>query len=511
MEKKKTFYITTPIYYPSGNLHIGHAYTTTLTDVLNRYKKEAGYETFFLTGSDEHGQKIEKKAQEAGLEPKVFLDEKVAAFKDLWKKLHVDYSKFIRTTDDYHVDAVQKIFTHLLEKGYIYEGLYEGLYCITCEEFLGPEQIDDQGLCVVSHDKPQVVKEETYFLKVSQFQDFLTELLNSDFLEPQARRYELLKNFVEPGVKDLSITRISFKWGIPVKENPKHVIYVWLDALTNYITALGYEQADDGLFKKFWADDTEIVQFLGKEITRFHAIYWPVILKMLGLRMPNRLVSHGWILNKDTKMSKSLGNVINPLDFIDEFGADGLRFYLSYELPTDKDGNFTRELFIESYNAHLANNLGNLTSRVNNMITTYFDGDLGDERIDDQTIEPIRQAMIKNYQQNMDAYNISAAIRNVLDFSSEMNKYIEVKEPWNLKKADKTSELKQVLVTLQKAITTINYLMKPILVETYNDMIEQTGVDQPESLNYEKIATFKDIKFKKLAAKKVLFQRIKKD
>jgi len=506
---KKTFYITTPIYYPSGNLHVGHAYTTTLADILNRYKKEDGYETFFLTGSDEHGQKIERKAKDANLEPKEYLDQQVALFKELWKKLQIDYSKFIRTIDPSHEKTVQKIFSFLLEKGYLYQGEYEGLYCVTCEEFLGPDQIDEAGLCVVSHDKPQVVKEPTYFLKVSAFNNFVEKFLATDILQPASRRHELFKNFVEPGLKDLSVTRVSFKWGIPVLENPDHVIYVWLDALTNYLSALGYLQKDDANFEKFWSKDTEIVQLLGKEITRFHAIYWPIMLEMLNLRLPDHLISHGWILNKDTKMSKSLGNVINPLEFIDEFGADGLRFYLSYELPTDKDGNFSRELFIESYNAHLANNIGNLTSRVNNMITTYFDGYLGTELEDDQEIEVLRQKTVQDYRQKMDLYDISNAIRTVLDFSNAMNKYIEVQEPWNLNKNQETEKLKQVLWTLQKAITTINYLMKPILVETYPEMMEQTGLKNLEQLNYDQIEKFTNLEFKKLGIKKVLFKRIK--
>jgi len=506
---KKTFYITTPIYYPSGNLHVGHAYTTTLADILTRYKKEQGYETYFLTGSDEHGQKIEQKAKEAGLSPMEYLDEKVAAFQALWSELHIDYSKFLRTTDDSHVQSVQRIFTKLLNKGYIYEGKYSGLYCVTCEEFLDPDQIDENGLCKVSGDKPQLVEEDTYFLKVSEFQRFLEKFLHTDTLIPVARRNEIYKNFVEPGVKDLSVTRVSFQWGIPIQENPKHVIYVWLDALTNYITALGYDSADDELFEKFWSEDTEIVQLIGKEIGRFFAIYWPTILQMLELRLPSKIISHGWILNRDTKMSKSIGNVINPLDYIHEFGADALRFYLAYELPMDRDGNFTRELFIECYNAHLANNIGNLTSRVNNMITTYFGGDLGTERISDQVIEAERLAMIDQYEKLMDAYDVSGALHEVVAFSSLMNKYIETKEPWVMNKEGRTEELKQVMVTLQNAITTINYLMKPVLVETYPAMMEQTGYANLDDLDFEALRKIEKAKFVPLGAKKILFQRIK--
>ncbi|ATG97721.1 methionine--tRNA ligase [Mesoplasma lactucae] len=511
MNNKKTFYVTTPIYYPSGELHIGHAYTTTLADILNRYKKNDGYETFFLTGSDEHGEKIEIKSAEMGLPPLQFLEEKVNKFKELWKALGIHYSKFIRTTDKYHEDAVKRIFTKLLEQGDIYKGFYEGKYCISCEEFLTTEQIDENGFCKISHTLPTDVKEETYFLKTSAYQEFITDLLNSNFIIPDYRKNEMLKNFVEPGLKDLSVTRISFKWGIPITEDPKHVIYVWLDALTNYITALGYMQKNHELFDKFWSEDTEIVQLVGKEITRFHSIYWPIILKMLDLRIPNKLVSHGWILSNNDKMSKSLGNVVNPMDYIEEFGADGLRFYIANELPIDKDGNFSREMFIESYNAYLANNIGNLISRVNNMITKYFDGHLGDDlSVSDEFIDSKISQLIDDYKANMDKYDIYTATRKIVEFSAICNKYIEDKEPWNLDKENKTEELRTVLMSLQKAITVISFLLKPILVFTYDDMIEQTGIKDPENLTYGALKTFDNLSFNKLGDKKVLFQRIKK-
>lgn len=504
----KTFYITTPIYYPSGNLHIGHAYTTVLADILTRYKKMQGYETFFLTGSDEHGQKIEKKAQEANLSPIEFLNPMIDHFKELWTKLGINYDKFIRTTDDYHEQTVQKIFTKLLDSGHIYQGNYEGLYCVSCEEFLTADQIDENGMCKISNTLPELVKENTYFLKTSAFEQFVQELMGTDFLLPAYRRNEMLKNFIEPGLKDLSVTRISFKWGIPINEDPKHVIYVWLDALSNYITGLGYLQNDDSLFKKFWAEDTEIVQLAGKEIIRFHAIYWPIILKALNLRMPNHLLGHGWILHKDTKMSKSLGNMIDPLVLIDQFGADGLRFYLANELPMDKDGSFTMELFKESFNSHLANNIGNLISRVNNMITKYCDGMVKDIQNVDQWLIDLANQSIKQYIKCMDQYQISDAIKAVLELSANANKYIEDQMPWNLDKEGDVEQLEVVMSTLQRVIAIVSFLLKPILVMTSDDMLEQCGLSG-EPLNFENIQTFKGIFPQKLGTKKILFQRIK--
>ncbi|ATZ17642.1 methionine--tRNA ligase [Mesoplasma melaleucae] len=506
----KKFYVTTPIYYPSGNLHIGHAYTTTLADILKRYKDMQGYETYFSTGSDEHGQKIEQKAKEAGLSPMDYLADKVESFKELWKHLKIDYTKFIRTTDKYHEETVQKIFSILLEKGFIYQGNYEGLYCVSCEEFLNADQIDENNMCKISNTKLELVKEETYFLKTSLFQEFMEkDVLGSEFLIPAYRRNEMLNSFVKPELKDLSVTRTSFSWGIPIKENPKHVVYVWLDALTNYITALGYLQDDHTNFDKFWADEeVEILQLAGKEIIRFHSIYWPIILKALDLRQPTHLLGHGWILSKDTKMSKSLGNVVDPIDIINQHGADALRFYIGYELPTEKDGNFTDELFIESFNAHLANNIGNLISRTNQMITKYFEGYVNLEDVEyDQELIKQGQETIKAYTANMDEYKISDAIRNVLDLGNACNKYIEEKAPWNLAKEENFEELKNVIATLQRTISIIVFLMKPILVENYDNMIEQIGLKN-QKLTFEKLLNWKEISFEKLGDKKIIFKRV---
>ncbi|WP_269798737.1 methionine--tRNA ligase [Entomoplasma freundtii] len=504
----KKFYVTTPIYYPSGQLHLGHAYTTTLADIMKRYKQRQGYEVFFLTGSDEHGQKIAKKAAEFKMSPKAYLDERVDQFKDLWKKLHIDYDYFIRTTDENHVQAVQKIFEALETKGLIYKGHYEGLYCVSCEEFLTPEQIDETGCCKISQNKPEKLTEETYFLKVSAFQDFIEDLLKTDFLKPDYRRSEMLKNFVEPGLKDLSITRTSFDWGIPIIGDEKHVVYVWLDALSNYLTALGYFQTDKTQFEKFWAEDTEILQFVGKEIIRFHSIYWPVLLKSLDLRLPNTLLAHGWIMNKNTKMSKSLGNVIDPLVLINEFGADALRFYLAHDLPTERDGNFSGPLFIESFNVNLANNVGNLISRVNKMITQYSNGKLLNLKNVDLEMIDLGHQTIDKYQKLMDNYQISEAINVVLDLGVALNKYIENEEPWVLDRDGYQEELEKVLVTLQRNLIIMTYLLEPVLVETTPEMFKQLGADKIV-WDPEKLKTFSHLHLDKLPERKILFKRIK--
>ncbi|PPE04824.1 methionyl-tRNA synthetase [Entomoplasma ellychniae] len=507
----KKFYITTPIYYPSGNLHIGHAYTTTLADILKRYKKLDGYETYFLTGSDEHGQKIEQKAEEENLTPMEYLKDKVESFKTLWNLLYIDYDKFIRTTDVYHKETVKKIFTKLLEEGYIYEGKYEGFYCVSCEEFLNFDQITEDNRCKISNNAVAVVQEDTYFLQLSKFQNFIeNDVLASDFLIPAYRRNEMINSFVKPELKDLSVTRTSFSWGIPINENPKHVVYVWIDALTNYITALGYLQENDNNFKKYWEDkDTEILHLAGKEIIRFHSIYWPAILKGLNLRQPNHLLGHGWILSGGTKMSKSIGNVVDPIEIIQKYGADGFRFYIAYELPTEKDGNFTEDLFVESYNAHLANNVGNLISRTNQMITKYFEGKLNHSVIKmNSVVEQEVISTINNYKKLMDEYKISEATRVVLDLGKTLNKYIEEQTPWTLAKEERFEELEKVLITLQKAIVVVILLLKPILVENSDKMFNDMGVSnkQIEIINFDNIL---EIKFKKIESKQILFNRIK--
>ena len=504
---KKAFFVSTPIYYPSGKLHIGHTYTTTLSDVVARYKKENGYDVFFLTGSDEHGQKIEQKAIEAGVTPKVYVDKIVTTFKELWTNLDIDYDRFIRTTDSDHYAAVQKLFSQLLEQNLIYPAKYKGKYCVSCEEFLTSEQMDENFTHVVCHQPAIDFEEETYMLKVSEFRDYLVELFKNDFLVPEARKKEMLNNFINNNLEDLSVTRVSFDWGVKVLENPKHVIYVWLDALSNYITALGWGSADTAQLEKFWTNG-EVLQFVGKEITRFHSIYWPVMLKALGLKAPDKLLSHGWILSKDTKMSKSLGNVIDPVEIINTYGSDALRFYIANNLPIDKDGNFTDELFIEAFNVNLANNVGNLISRVSNMIIKYFDGQL--PKVDTNqfaTLIAAGEQSIVDYQTAMDAYNICEATQVALKLGNDCNKFIEEAKPWALEKEGKLDELAQVLSVLQKNIMIIAYLLKPILVKNYSKMVSQMGV-APEAVNWESLKTH-NFNYQKITTKEVLFERIK--
>ncbi|QEH62398.1 methionyl-tRNA synthetase [Spiroplasma chinense] len=505
---KKSFFVSTPIYYPSGKLHIGHTYTTTLADVMARYKKENGYDVFFLTGSDEHGQKIEQKANEANLTPKEYVDGIVESFKDLWTKLHIDFDRFIRTTDEDHMKAVQKIFSLLLEKELIYPSEYKGKYCVSCEEFLTYEQMDENFVHNVCKNVAKDFQEETYMLKVSAFKDFLVDLFKTNFLEPEARKKEMLNNFINNDLEDLSVTRVSFKWGIPVIENSNHVIYVWIDALSNYITALGWGSEDDSLLKKFWSKDSEVLQFVGKEITRFHSIYWPVILKSLDLKMPDKLLSHGWILSGGNKMSKSLGNVVDPIELIEKYSSDAVRFYVANNLPTDKDGNLTEELFVESFNTNLANNVGNLISRVSNMIIKYFDGKLNKVDLDlNRPLVKLGLETIDEYKKQMDVYNISEATQTVLKLGQECNKFIEDTKPWALEKEGKLEELNLVLSILQKNIIIISFLLKPILTENYSKMIGQMGLENNE-INFENISE-NNFDYKQITNKLVLFERIK--
>ncbi|AGM25761.1 methionyl-tRNA synthetase [Spiroplasma syrphidicola EA-1] len=509
---EKLFYVTTPIYYPSAHLHIGHSYTTVLADIINRYKKLDGYETFFLTGSDEHGEKIEKKAKADGITPYEFTTKIIANFKHLWEKLGVEYNKFIRTTDYDHEKAVQKIFSKLYKKGDIYKGHYEGIYCVSCEEFLTESQLNSENSqCLVCQNVPKKVQEETYFFKVSKYSDFLVNYYNSHqgFIEPEATKNEMLNNFIYPGLTDLSVTRTSFSWGIPTIEDSKHIVYVWIDALSNYLTALGYLSEDETLFNKFWNNDNvEILQIIGKEIARFHTIYWPSMLESLGLRQPDKILSHGWILFKDAKMSKSLGNVIDPLVLIDKFGRDVLRFYLGFEIPTDNDGKFSYDLYLESYNTNLANNIGNLSSRVTNMIEKYFDGHLpAVENLDNALIHEIK-ITVTNFKFYMDKYNVSRAIGKVLLLCQNANRFIEFSKPWELAKNGQQAELQAALYSLAYAIVVSAFLLQPILIDTSQKIANQFGIDLA-TLSFDNINDLKNIHFnKKITKGEILFQRL---
>ena len=372
-DKKNTFYLTTPIYYPSGNLHIGHAYTTVAGDAMARYKRMRGFDVMYLTGTDEHGQKIQEKAEEKGVTPKQYVDEMVAGIKDLWSKLDISYDDFIRTTDERHTVVVAKIFEQLLAQGDIYLGEYEGWYCTPCESYFTELQLTEEGNCPDCGRPVQKVKEESYFFKVSKYADRLLQYYeeNPGFIQPESRKNEMINNFIKPGLEDLAVSRTTFDWGIKIPSNPKHVIYVWIDALTNYITALGYGSEDESKYQKYWPADVHLV---GKEIVRFHTIYWPIMLMALDLPLPKKVFAHGWLLMKDGKMSKSKGNVVDPVTLIDRYGLDSLRYYLLREVPFGSDGVFTPESFVERLNFDLANDLGNLLNRTVAMINKYFDG-----------------------------------------------------------------------------------------------------------------------------------------
>jgi len=387
--EKKTYYITTPIYYPSAKLHIGNTYTTVAADTMARFKRLTGYDVMFLTGTDEHGQKIQRLAEEKGITPKAYVDEIVAGIKDLWKMMNISYDKFIRTTDNYHVEAVQKIFKQLYDHGDIYKGEYEGRYCTPCESFWTETQLVD-GKCPDCGRPVEKAKEEAYFFKMSKYAPKLIEYIEShpDFIQPESRKNEMLNNFLKPGLQDLCISRTSFNWGIPVTFDEKHVIYVWIDALANYITALGYNGENEDILKKYWPADVHLV---GKDILRFHTIYWPIMLMALGMPLPKQVFGHGWLLVDGGKMSKSKGNVVDPVVLINHFGEDPVRYYLLREIPFGSDGMFNNELFIKKINSDLANDLGNLVSRTAAMIEKYFDGVMPaptcKEDIDNELIE----------------------------------------------------------------------------------------------------------------------------
>ena len=489
----KKFYITTPIYYPSGDLHIGHAYTTTLADTIRRYKNKQGYETYFLTGSDEHGQKIQEKAQEAKMDTIKFLDEKVENFKNLWKQLDISYDQFIRTTDANHEASVQKIFSQLLKEEKIYKGHYDGLYCVPCESNWQLSQIEKKDNVYVCPDcnRPlKTIKEESYFLKLSGQEDFIKGIFKNDFLIPSRNVSELLSKFVDPGLQDLSVSRTTFDWGVKVQEDPKHVVYVWVDALPNYITALGYGQSDTTLFDKFWNDETEILHLVGKEIVRFHAIYWPVMLNYLDI-MPSNItvMGHGWITSEGQKMSKSIGNVIDPIQLIQKYGAEHVRYYLAKEISTTNDGDFAQERFINVYNTDLANKYGNLVSRVHAMISKYFSGQIpahqeGATNHCDEMINQIN-LLYKKYQSQMDKYNVSDAIKSAIQLAELANLYIDNTKPWDLAKDESQREaLGSVLNTLVKAIEVTSFMLEPILINSAQKAIDQFGVQK---------ATFKDL------------------
>lgn len=487
----KTFYITTPIYYPSGNPHIGHCYTTVACDSIARYKRMQGYDVKFLTGTDEHGQKIEQKASEKGITPKQYVDEIVNTFKELWKYMNISYDQFIRTTDDYHIETVQKIFKTLYDKGYIYKGEYSGKYCTPCESFWTDSQLDENGCCPECHRPVTLAKEEAYFFKMSPFADRIEKLLTeTDYLQPKTRAVELVNNFIKPGLEDLCVSRTTFKWGIPVTFDDKHVVYVWIDALSNYISALGYMNSRPDEFEKYWPADTHMV---AKDIMRFHAIIWPAMLMALDLPLPKHLAVHGWITFDGKKMSKSLGNVVDPFVLGKRYGCDSIRYHILREMALGADSSFSNEIMINRINSDLANGIGNLVSRTVAMADKYFGGTLPEIREDTELDNEFKNTVIKtvsDVDNAMSKTEIKNALEIIFKTVDRANKYIDETEPWKLGKSEESKpRLATVLYNLLDAIRIISGLLSPFMPSTMPEVWEQIGAT-PENVTYDNLSVF---------------------
>ncbi|OFP91801.1 methionine--tRNA ligase [Staphylococcus sp. HMSC072D04] len=504
---KETFYITTPIYYPSGNLHIGHAYSTVAGDVISRYKRMQGYDVRYLTGTDEHGQKIQEKAQKAGKTELEYLDEMISGIKSLWSKLEISNDDFIRTTEDRHKQVVEKVFERLLKQGDIYLDEYEGWYSVPDETYYTESQLVDPiyengkivgGKSPDSGHEVELVKEESYFFNINKYTDRLLEFYdaNPDFIQPPSRKNEMINNFIKPGLEDLAVSRTSFDWGVRVPSNPKHVVYVWIDALVNYISALGYLSDDDELFQKYWPAD---VHLMAKEIVRFHSIIWPILLMALDLPLPKKVFAHGWILMKDGKMSKSKGNVVDPNVLIDRYGLDATRYYLMRELPFGSDGVFTPEAFVERTNYDLANDLGNLVNRTISMINKYFQGELpayeGPKHELDEDMEALAHETVKHFNESMESFQFSVALSTVWKFISRTNKYIDETTPWVLAKDDSQKDmLGNVMAHLVENIRFAAVLLRPFLTHAPKEIFKQLNINEPELFELESLEQYGALK-----------------
>ncbi|RCW51237.1 methionine--tRNA ligase [Paenibacillus prosopidis] len=494
MTKKNTFYITTPIYYPSDKLHIGHAYTTVAGDAMARYKRLRGYDVWYLTGTDEHGQKIERKAKEKDQTPQQFVDDIVVGIKELWAKLEISNDDFIRTTEDRHKQVVEKIFAQLLKQDDIYKGTYEGWYCTPCESFFLERQLED-GKCPDCGRPVELVKEESYFFRMSKYADRLLQYYeeNPDFIQPESRKNEMINNFIKPGLEDLAVSRTTFDWGVKVPGDPKHVIYVWIDALSNYITALGFgKEGADQKYRDFWPADVHLV---GKEIVRFHTIYWPIMLMALDLPLPKKVFAHGWLLMKDGKMSKSKGNVVDPVMLIDRYGLDALRYYLLREVPFGADGTFTPENFVERINFDLANDLGNLLNRTIAMIDKYFEGAIpsftGTVTAFDESLQKLAGETISQVEAALENMEFSVALASLWQLVSRTNKYIDETQPWALAKDEaKNGELASVMYHLAESLRIVSITLQPFLTHAPREMWKQLGIKQGELTTWESTKRF---------------------